>query len=233
MTFRQSLAAVAAVAFFAGSAMAQGTVQVKVTSTSVPGGTPVKWDPPGATYGPLYVSPYTGVIMTSNQTVVLNCVDFFHVAKLNTAYYANVTSLSSASLSNTRFNNLEWYLQAAWLTTQYSSPNPGDKPNQTIAIQAAIWNIFTPAAPDKQATSNTSKADQDYWLAAAAANWRSVNAADFYVLTPTNKDAANSFQEFLVYNPSPVPEPATLTLLATGMAGLGLAARRRRRKGAA
>src|SRR5262245_45399355 len=97
--------------------------QVKLTSPTVPGGTPVIWSPSG--FGSFYVSPYSGILLTSgNQPVVLNCVDFFHEVSIGQTWLANKTYLNSGNLSATRFNNLDWYLQAAWLTQQYDA-NPG------------------------------------------------------------------------------------------------------------
>jgi hypothetical protein len=207
---------------------ADAQVQVQVTSVAPPGGTATVWTT--STHGSFYVSPYGGTIVGTNQSLVLNCIDFFHDARLGLTYSANQTYLNSASLLALRQpSHLEWYLQAAWLSQQYSSPDPGDNDGKRIAIQAAMWNIFTSNAPDRVTSDPYSIYDQRYWIDQAQRNWRTVNASQFYVLTPTNKDSYSSTQEFLVYNPSAVPEPATLTLMATGLAGLA-AARRRKKK---
>jgi hypothetical protein len=152
-------------------------VQVRITGINPPGMTATTWDAPDDGLGAFYVSPYSGLIVSSGQSVVLNCVDFFHTATLNTTYWANQTYLGS-DLSNTRFNNLTWYLQAAWLTQQYNTPDPGSNDNRRIAIQAAMWNIFTPAAPDRDITGTTN--DSQYWLEQAqlASNWQTIKPND-------------------------------------------------------
>jgi hypothetical protein len=208
------------------SAPAGAQVTVKLTAPNVPNGGTV------AAFG-VYMSPYSGTV--DGQQVILNCDDFFHEVTVGEVWQANETSLGTGSnLSNTRFDDLALYQQAAWLTTQYAS-NPGlnaSTKGETIAIQTAIWDLFegqTGNAPDP-AISVIDQNNSSWWVQQAQTNYATagLDYSTFSVLTGVdsriNQDGASA-QEFIIHT---TPEPGTLVLLATGLFGLVLFVRRRR-----
>ncbi|MEO8336728.1 MAG: PEP-CTERM sorting domain-containing protein, partial [bacterium] len=182
-----------------------------------------------------YIGQYAGYQGAPvNANVLLNCVDFYHHVQNGQVWDANLTSLSPSAGwdgSNTRFNNLTLYRQAAWLTTQYATASAAD----VAQIQATIWNLF-PGSPTPPAVSPSST-----WLTQAqtyvATNTNDATYQSFFVVTDVNKSDPNSVQEFIIYddtfnpNVTPTPEPATLMLVATGIAGIaGVRIRRRNKK---
>lgn len=186
-----------------------------------------------------YVGQYAGFEGAPvNANVVLNCVDFFHHIQNGQVWQANLTSLgSSAGIgTDTRFNNLTLYRQAAWLTTQYATATNA----ATVGdIQATIWNLF-PGSPTPPPPSSNA------WLTAAqnyvTANPNGSTYQSYWVVTDVTAhlaggaDNPDSVQEFIIYddtfnpNVTPTPEPATLMLVATGIAGIAGVRIRRRKK---
>lgn len=155
---------------------------------------------PVNTYGGYYVGPAFGTLDGTDPLQVI-CNDFNHTSYIPSSFDVNISTIPS--LVYARFGNdpaaVERYERAAWLMSQMPL-NPG----QIGPIQFALWNIFTPSAPDP-AGSNT-------WL--AAANAIDINAFDYSnvrIYTPTGQYASN--QEFMGGGVNPVPEPATMQLV--------------------
>jgi hypothetical protein len=186
----------------------------------------------GANNGVYYVSPYTGTLnygTSSAQTVVLFCDDINNEVSMNQVWNANVTSLASGNLSNTRYGNGSvnpnlggmnpqiLYEEAAWLVTQFSS-HSGDY----VSLQYALWDLMTPGAE----STNFANADGTtvaQWLALAAANYGQINPASFVIATNTGTLAyTGQVQEFIVQT----PEPATGVLLLFGVVSMFLLFRR-------
>ncbi len=170
----------------------------------------------GVNNGQYYVSPYFGTI--NGVPVTLYCVDFRNSVHIGQTWTANLSTLTNGSnLSNTRYggltNALALYQQAAWLTTQFASHT-----NDYVNLQYALWNLFTPSAPDT--------AGSNAWLAAAAANYASINLSNFRIVTntaPLSLTGSNQVQEFITV----VPEPASMLLFGSGMAAIAGVIRRR------
>jgi hypothetical protein len=186
----------------------------------------------GANNGVYYVSPYTGTLnygTSSAQTVVLFCDDINNEVSMNQVWNANVTSLASGNLSNTRYGNGSvnpnlggmnpqiLYEEAAWLVTQFSS-HSGDY----VSLQYALWDLMTPGAePTNFANADGTTVAQ--WLALAAANYGQINPASFVIATNTGTLAyTGQVQEFIVQT----PEPAIGVLLLFGVVSMFIILRR-------
>ncbi|MEX2281336.1 MAG: PEP-CTERM sorting domain-containing protein [Gemmatimonadota bacterium] len=196
-----------------------------------------------------YVGTYTGAMgPTYSQTVELNCVDFFHHVSLGQKWTANITRLGddlSATRAGPIFTNaLDLYRQAAWLITQYA----GQTATEIGDIQTTIWSLFdkngtvTPnapspatALPDWRALAQLnfqSYADWQNWVVVTDVNSYQRDASGNYLRDSYGNliDNPNSVQEFLMYQPTVTPEPATVMLFGTGLAGLGWMHRRRKKQ---
>jgi len=176
----------------------------------------------GSNDGHYYVSPYTGTM--SGQTVTLFCVDVINDVNFGQSWQANVTSLASGNLSNTRYGNSTispvaanaavLYAEAAWLTTQFAS-NPSDY----VSLQYALWDLMNPGSEP------TSYENVQHWLDLAAANYGSINPSQFAIITNVGPvTLTGQVQEFIIRT----PEPGALALLLCGLLALTVFVSRRR-----
>jgi len=161
----------------------------------------------GVSDGVDYVSPYYGTL--DDNPITLYCNDFATPVYFGETWKANLTPLTSSDLSNTRYGDsagtqLYLYQEAAWLTTQFDT-----HPSDLVDLQHTIWNLFVSAAPDPSS---------DVWLKLAQENYKSLNYADFAILTNVGVHegaAAQQVQEYVVK----VPEPDGMLLLLVMMGG--------------
>jgi hypothetical protein len=139
------------------------------------------------------------------------------------SWTARLTNLASGDLSNTRHGNarLGKYQKAAYLASMYNAP--GVQSHMWGGIQAAIWNLLNPGAPNG-GTNVAVSSSEAYWLAQAH-GWHQNQAAvanfDFSrwtIVTDVNAAgniAGQGTQEFLTTGIT--PEPETWMLMGTGL----------------
>ena len=177
---------------------------------------------------------------TSNfgPAVDIYCVDFTHTANTGT-YDAYFTKLNGA-LTNTRANNQTKYLQVAWLATKmetFGTSVIADKAKRA-EIHAAMWWILSgePKGSWNGLTTNGGSGNpanylaigsSDYWVQQALANYGTVNAGEWTIVTDKCVTTAyhngsgegksdSCSQEFMTRTVA-TPEPATMLLLGTGL----------------
>jgi hypothetical protein len=197
------------------AAHAGSNTVVTVTLTGV-GGSEYGMGPNEA--GSEYLLPYYLSINGASPVPVI-CDDYNHQVTVGEQWTAIVSTFSN--LSDTRFGIADSteYHEAAWIASQisFNSSLP-----QIAAAQFAIWALFSSNTPMVPGESQ--------WLAlaasAAANNYYGMSFAGWEIVTPLNP---TSPQEYLFYDPDPLPEPGILFDLAAGLISFAWAWRFRRR----
>jgi hypothetical protein len=165
--------------------------------------------------------------------VGLFCDDINNEVSIGQVWTANVTSLASGNLSNTRYGSstnpsysnptaaLMLYEQGAWLVSQF-----GSHTSDYVSLQYALWDLMTPGAePTSYQGSDGISVSQ--WLTWAAANYNQINPANFEIITNVGPlQYKGQVQEFIVQT----PEPTTIVLLLIGIGVMFLLALKRQRQ---
>lgn len=172
-----------------------------------------------------------------------------------TAYALGQTSPGSGTDTLTSVTGLlpaemyDRYLEAAWLFTQIQKLGTLNSANATTEdeLNVAAWTLFLDANPpvtngtDPSAFATAINASSSFandvyndLQNAQAAVSAGYTAEGWYAITPNPKGILpdgqnNATQEFLAYDPDPVPEPQAILLFGTLVGILG-ATRYRRRK---
>ena len=186
-------------------------------ATPASGQVKLQMDSAGHTvFGGVYVGPYFAhqVGAPGQPEMDVFCVDYNHEISIGQQWTANFSNLAG-NLSKTRFNNLVWYSEAAWLDMQFKTTAQ----NQWGLLHYAIWNITSPGTPNLGGLSLGDRNTVLGYISSAQQNYGQVNLSNWAVITDVNTvNGQGGAQEYLT---QVTPEPGTLILFGTGLVLIG------------
>jgi hypothetical protein len=187
-------------------------------------------------------SGYADIIALSNYSGNEQYVRYSSVTNGGTPHWTNTSFHDGSTTYNLAGSAQVRYEMAAYLVSQYDGFTPFTSVTvnaRDIAIQDAIWAIMNNSSPSQEDSgfSTLSSGSQvDFWVEQALANYTSINANKWAVVTwnvdrngnpSVSPDYANgASQTFLV---SLAPEPGFYGVVALGLAALFFALRRKKR----
>jgi hypothetical protein len=236
--FGKNLVLLTSILMVAAAGLWAGTTQMTLTGVG-----------DGATFGDVYVDPYTATVGGVTNTPVI-CDDWSNNTYYNeswTASVINATTVSNGKLGTPMFgNNQSLYDELAWLGAQMLA-NPTNTTAQT-EISFAMWDLTYGINGNNESPSpltymqeilgggyaSNSLCEGTLTYISEAEGKGSYNSAGWQILTPdpgTQNSGYSTPQEFMMYVPSSAPEPSQLGTLGLDLLLFAVAALVLRRGG--